>query len=93
MVHPHQPKFKEYKYKPQWQPIVVPVNGPVDRSFMTGAVILNPKDMNNIVRTNLERFISRNTRITVVFSLSPGLPRFAAPSVLSTDKMFRKPKS
>lgn len=43
--------------------------------------------------TSLERFISLSTLITIVFSLSPTLNRFAAPRVLRTDRIFLKPKS
>lgn len=43
--------------------------------------------------TSFERFISLRTLMTIVSSLSVGLALFAAPRVLSTDRMLRNPKS
>ena len=43
--------------------------------------------------TSLERFMSRNTRITIIGSPSSGLALLNAPKVRNTDRMFRRPKS
>ena len=43
--------------------------------------------------TNLERFMSRRPRMTIVGSVSLGFALFEAPSVLNTERMLRRPKS
>ncbi len=43
--------------------------------------------------TSLDKFMSLRTLMTMVDSVSLGLARLAAPSVRSTDRMFRRPKS
>jgi hypothetical protein len=48
---------------------------------------------NKNLLTNLDKFISRSTRMTIVFSRSSLFARLTAPSVRNTDKIFRKPKS
>lgn len=42
---------------------------------------------------NLDKFMSRKTRITIVDSLSLEFSRLAAPNERRTDRMLRKPKS
>ena len=44
-------------------------------------------------QTSLERFMSLRTLMTMVLSVSPGLALLLAPNVLSTDKIFLRPKS
>ena len=43
--------------------------------------------------TSLEMFMLCSTLIMMVLSLSVGLERFTAPSMRSTDRMLRRPKS
>ena len=42
---------------------------------------------------SFERFMSLKTRMTIVLSVSLELTLFAAPKVLNTDNIFRRPKS
>lgn len=42
---------------------------------------------------SLERFMSLRTRMTIVLSESLELTLLDAPKVLSTDNIFRRPKS
>ncbi|TNN79752.1 hypothetical protein EYF80_009985 [Liparis tanakae] len=47
----------------------------------------------DLILTNLDKFMSLRTLMTMVDSVSLGLARLAAPRVLSTERMFRRPKS
>ena len=45
------------------------------------------------MRTNFDKFISRRTRMTIVFSRSSLFARLTAPNVRKTERIFLKPKS
>ena len=63
-------------------------------SWMPGnKSLIRDKNRGSSWSISLDKFISRKTLITQVFSVSSLLARLTVPRVLSTDKILRNPKS
>ena len=65
--------------------------------FATNDYYFVPKELYiisiQLLLTNLDKFMSLRTLMTMVFSPSSGLLLLAAPRVLNTERMFLRPKS